>query len=203
MELALGTVTVIALVMTVAMGVVTWRLVHEERRRSAARLAALETELRKRRVAGVPTPALPTQTAAAPAQPTVLRTDRLSPPHRTTAAAGELFATTTRESGGWSRRAAGIGMAAVLVAAVISVAVVASLDGPAEPAPAAPVPATVELLALEHAHQGAFLAITGAVRLAADAMPPSPLAVRAMIYDEAGQLVASARVPSSDQFPVR
>ena len=47
MEFALASVTIVALLMTLMMGVVTWRLVREERRRSAARLAALAAEIRR------------------------------------------------------------------------------------------------------------------------------------------------------------
>jgi hypothetical protein len=47
MEFTLGAVTFLSLLIAVAMGVVTWRLVREERRRSAARLAALAEELRQ------------------------------------------------------------------------------------------------------------------------------------------------------------
>ena len=63
MQFALGFVTVLALLMTIAMGVVTSRLVKGERRRSAARLAALATEL-KRQSSDDPPAADPGYTAA-------------------------------------------------------------------------------------------------------------------------------------------
>lgn len=44
-EMALTAVTLLSLFLALAMGVVAWRLVQEERRRSAARLAALAAEL--------------------------------------------------------------------------------------------------------------------------------------------------------------
>ena len=47
MDVALATVTVISLTMALAMGVVTWRLVREERRRSDARVATLMAELER------------------------------------------------------------------------------------------------------------------------------------------------------------
>ena len=207
MELALGTVTLLALVMTVAMGVVTWRLVHEERRRSAARLAALEAELRRR---GVPP-------AAAPVPHTPRPSGATSTPDRVQAAslpvdveippaapadpmtAPDLFSGTATGSGGWSRRFAAIAAAALVIVTVITLAVVVSVDRSspdgAEAQAGVSASAPVELTALDYERQGSFLAISGSIRASSAPNAASPLAVLAMVYDEDGVLVASGRVP--------
>ena len=186
MDFALGTVTLLALVMTVAMGVVTWRLVREERRRSAARLAALEAELRRR---GDGTSVLPPEPPIDVPIPSEASDTDLD------TTAGDLFGGTASPSTGWSRRFAAIGAAAVVIIAIIGLAVVVSIDTqPEDDTDQAAVP--VELLALEHERQGSFLAISGSVRIPAEPNnPPSPLSVSAMVYDEAGVMVASGRVP--------
>ena len=186
MDFALGTVTLLALVMTVAMGVVTWRLVREERRRSAARLAALEAELRR---LGDGTSVLP------PAPPIDVPIPGEASDADLDITARDLFGGTANASAGWSRRFAAIGAAAAVIAAIIGLAVVASIDThPEDETDQAAVP--VELLALEHERQGSFLAISGSVRIPAEPNnPPSPLSVLARVYDEAGVMVASGRVP--------
>ena len=45
MDIALATVTVISLTMAFAMGIVTWRLIGEERRRADARVPMLMADL--------------------------------------------------------------------------------------------------------------------------------------------------------------
>ncbi len=47
MDIALFAVTVISLTMAFAMGIVTWRLLREERRRADARIASLMSELER------------------------------------------------------------------------------------------------------------------------------------------------------------
>lgn len=177
MDLALGTVTVVALVMTVAMAVVTWRLVHEERRRAATRLAALEAELERR---GVARPQAELQ---------------IPRPEPTSAPAGTaLFGAALAPADGWSRRLAGIGIAAVLLAGAVGLAIVVTLEGPSAPDAAPGIAPHVELVALDHERQGSFLAISGSVRLPSGE-PPAPLAVMAMLFDREGNMVASGRVP--------
>ena len=137
MGFALGTATVLALTMTVAMGVITWRLVREERRRSAARLAALAAELRRRQAAPAgPLPAdrLPeVETAAASLvdvtipgpEPTPARTSRSD-------LVAHLFDTPDQDADGWSRRLAGLGAAAFVLVVAISAALLGTSAGSRE-----------------------------------------------------------------------
>ena len=187
MELALAVLAVVSLLTALGMGAVTWRLLAAERRRSAARIAALvaalgddEDDDGDRDRAAQPSPASSSPAAAAPA------------PDWPPRIAGPAAAAGVRAPG-WPPRVAGLAAAAGLLLAVVLVAAIglreAGRDGP----DAAAAPAPVELLALEHEAVGAVLAIRGSVR-AADASATSPLAVLATAFDDGGAAVARGRV---------
>ena len=176
MQFALGTVTLLALLMTIAMGVVTWRLVREERRRSAARLAALAAELKARGIE--PRPADPHDT-----EPT--------PP------AG-LFEHPLDSTRGWMRRLTGVGVAGALLAVLVSVAVLAVSGGGAgrdagDDGPRENERVPVELLTLAHERQDGMLAIWGTVRNPEEGLDEPQLSVLAMAFDDDGAMVASGR----------
>ena len=175
MQFALGVVTLIALLMTITMGVVTWRLVREERRRSAARLSALAAELKARGI--TPRPGDPPETEPAPP--------------------ADLFEPPLDSTGGWKRRLTGVGVAGALLAVLVSVALIAVTGGESgrddgtngtqenERAP-------VELLTLAHERHDGMLSISGTVRNLENG-PDEQLSVLAMAFDDDGTMVASGR----------
>ena len=179
MQFALGTVTLLALLMTVAMGIVAWRLVREERRRAAARLSALTAELKAQGT--TPSPIDPPET-----HPT--------PP-------ADLFDRPLDSSSGWQRRLAGVGVAGALLAVLVFVAVravspgdAASLDvGSKGPHEGERPP--VELLTLAHERRDGMLSISGTVRNFEEGMEgmDEPLSVLAVAFDDDGTMVASGR----------
>ena len=198
MEFTLGTVTLIALTMTVAMGVVTWRLVREERRRSAARLMALTAELQRQQPT-VPdslsaTPAVAPQAASA-IDVTIQRSDEGPSAGEDVWSGGDLFAAPAEETGGWSRRLAALAGAGAVLMVLISAAVLLSLDGDREQVTTPAGHAPVELLALQYQRQDGFLAISGLVRNPEGGTVTSQLSVLAMAFDQAGVMVASGRAP--------
>ena len=211
MDFALGMVTIVALVMTVAMGVVTWRLVHEERQRSAARLAALTTELQRLRTTdpmpathAAQAPSTPSVAARVPkTAPTTMATTLIDVPIRdeeepgtgVVTTAGDLFGSAIESSSGWPHRLAALGLAGAVLVAVLAIAIMVSArqDSPDVETATARVP--VELLALDHERHGAFLTISGSVRNPADSAAASPLTVLAMVFDDDGVMVASGRAP--------
>ena len=166
MELTLAAVTIVSLLMALGMGIVTWRLLGEERRRSAARVAALLAELGE---------------------------DAAGPPRASRADSDSAGEDAGRR--GWQAQAAGLAAASGLVLAVALVAVIgfggAGGDSPGSPAGAASAApaAQIELLALEHEPAGAVLAITGSIRATA-AAAAEPLAVLATALDAGGTPVA-------------
>ena len=211
MDFALGMVTILALVMTVAMGVVTWRLVREERLRSAARLAALTAELQRERTAepepaphAARTPSTPSLAAhVRRAEPTSMAAASIDIPsrHEEEPGAGEttmprdLFGSPIESSSGWPHRLAALGLAGAVLVAVLSIAIMVSANRDPQDAEVDTAPVPVELLALEHERQGAFLTISGSVRNPADSPAASPLSVLAMVFDDDGVMVASGRAP--------
>ena len=207
MPFALGIVTVLALIMTIGMGVVTWRLVRGERRRSAARLSALADELRRRdqdrrRSSPIePTPEVPIVPADKP-----LHT---APPHMDTepAPAGSvtetgLFQTRTEETGSWVRRLAGFGVAAAVLVTLVSATILTFPGSRHNEAAVDEHQVPIELLALTHEHQDGMLAITGMVRNPGNRQAEQHLIVMALALDDNGTVVATGRASlASDSLP--
>ena len=222
MEFALAIVTVLSLVMTLTMGVVTWRLVHEERRRSAARLAALAAEVQRGTPAATARPpATPRPPAAAAVPPSTTSrvthrpapdpvasmpmtplvpptdTDTVREPARDTAVAvGDLFVAPAPSTSTPGTRLVALGAAAAVVVGFIATMFLVFSDGGDHAATTTAEPRPpVELLALDHATEDRVLAIRGSVRNPNGAVTADQLAVVAMAFDEAGALVASERSP--------
>lgn len=208
MDVALFTVTVISLVMAFAMGIVTWRLLREERRRSDARVASLMAELEQSR-AGRPASASPTRRAAAPSAtarapvasrhttpPPRARVDRdtLAVPATRTAIGGGstgLFARATDAAPAAHRWLVATGaVALVLAAGVVGALWPSSVPG-ADTGTAVPV----ELLSLVHSRDGDYLAITGSVRNPSDGIERAQMSVAATVFDGAGEVVGAGQTP--------
>ena len=165
MPFALGIVTVIALLMTIGMGIVTWRLVREERRRSVARLAALASELGEQ-------PSTPVEPSTAPT---------------------DLFQPRSEDTGGRTRRLTGFGIAGAVVVTIVSV-VLMFPTGRQETTPGeAHLP--IELLALTHERQDGMLSISGTVRNPRNGAAERHLMVMALALDDDGAVVATGRAP--------
>lgn len=184
-ETTLITVTLLSLFLAIAMGVVTWRLVLEERRRSAARLAALAAELKGGNwSANAPDP-LELESA--------VEGGGAKDPETETHG---LFASSSLPpTAGWGRFAASAGAAGVVLAVVATVFLLsesgagdaAESHGDARP--------PLDLIALRHAADGPFLDISGSVRNPAAAADAGRLSVVALAFDAAGTLVATRRTP--------
>ena len=184
MEFTLIAVTMLSLFLAISMGVVAWRLVQEERRRSEARLAALAAELRRdeRPSANGDPDLLAPETPPDPA------------PMDGPAALGGLFSPPVASaSSGWTGVAALGGAAAVVLVVATVFLLSASDDGDARMTEDIRPP--LDLIALQHAEEGPFLDISGSVRNPADAVAVDRLSVVAMAFDEAGTLIATRRTP--------
>ena len=184
MQFTLGFVTVLALLMTIAMGVVTSRLVRGERRRSAARLAALAAELKQQSSDEPPLPTPATQPSELAADPVI--------GHR-----AELFGAPVELADGGRSRVARIAAAGLIMAVTVSIVattlVMRPHDGGADDA--AEAGALVELTALTHRQQGGSLAISGTVRNPLGGSDQERLSVLATAFDDKGFVVASGRAP--------
>lgn len=187
MEIVLIAVTMLSLFLAISMGVVAWRLVQEERRRSDARLAALAAELRREEGPSASeetdklVPELPVDSGATDGP---------------TAGIGGLFSTPVEStSTGWGRLAA-IGGAAAVVLTVVATAFLVSGSGDGDAAATAEgIRPPLDLIALRHMEEGPFLDISGSVRNPAEASGVELLSVVAMAFDGAGTLIATRRTP--------
>ena len=187
MEITLIAVTMLSLFLAISMGVVAWRLVQEERRRSDARLAALAAELQRddgpsaRRGPDPFVPALPADSGDAgdPAS-----------------AGGGLFSPPVESASiGWTRLAAIGGTAAVAITVAAALFLLSgSGDGDAA-ATAESVRPPLDLIALRHVEEGPFLDISGSVRNPAAGAAVERLSVVAIAFDSSGTLVATRRIP--------
>ena len=205
MEHALGIVAVFALLTTLAMGVVTWRIVREERRRSAARLAALTAEVALRDPAPGPIALTPDPLAAfeseAPQSPEAEDVSERPPDaaaHRPPASGdhevarqADLFTRSFHTADGWPKRLAAIGVAGAFLAVLVSLVVILSSSRTDAEVPAPDPP--IELLTLAHARKEGMIAISGTVRRQTDGVDREDLDVLAMAFDDAGTMVASGR----------
>ncbi|MCH7746549.1 MAG: hypothetical protein IH939_00490 [Acidobacteria bacterium] len=215
MDLALATVTVISLTMAFAMGVVTWRLMREERRRSDAHVATLLAELERpreptlgavERVAlDAPRVAAPVRTAesapprrqATPATPAVgpaRSAGTVTPPVPVAQSPTGLFATMTGSPVSLRPFLATLA-AAVAVVAAVSVTMLSGLSGGPLADPGSGTPGPVELLSLTHAREGEYLAITGSIRNPSDGIERGQLSVTATVFDRDGTVVGTAQTP--------
>lgn len=184
-ETTLITVTLLSLFLAIAMGVVTWRLVQEERQRSAARLAALAADLK----GGEWSAHAPDRFALESA------VEGGGPKDPETGTSGLFASSTLSTTAGWGRLAAIAGAAGVVLAGVATVFLLSeagagdaagSLDDARPP---------LDLIALRHAAEGPFLDISGSVRNPAAAADAERLSVVALAFDAAGTLVATRRTP--------
>ena len=186
MEITLIAVTLLSLFLAIAMGVVAWRLVQEERRRSDARLAALAAELGNGE--GSSADRAPDRFVPEPGMDPAA--------HDPATAAGDLFSLPAESaSTGRGRLAAIGGAAAVALAVPAAVLLLSGPRGTDVPEPPDGSRPPLDLIALGHAADGPFLDISGSVRNPAEAPGVERLSVVALAFDEAGTLVATRRTP--------
>ena len=191
-------VTLLSLFLAIAMGVVTWRLVQEERRRSAARLAALAAELRSGEgwsASDVPGPFEPRSASDVPGpfEPEPAADDGAA--SEPGAEIGGLFSSPVPSTpAGWGRFAALAGAAGVVLAVVATVFLLSEPGAGDANEPLDDARPPLDLIALRHAAEGPFLDISGSVRNPA-AVDAERLSVVAMAFDAAGTLVATRRTP--------
>jgi len=192
MDIALVSVAAISLMMAFAMGIVAWRVIREERRRSDARVASLLTQLGRPPDASSDMSSGPHTHGWVPPPPLeTVAPDPLSEPR-----SRRLFAAVTGPSVSlrpFLATLAGVGV-------VLALGTVAMLSGRDTPPPGLSERATpVELLSLAHAKQGEYLAITGAVRNPTDGVDRGRLSVMASVFDRDGTLIGTGQTP----LPVR
>jgi hypothetical protein len=205
MESVMLVVTLAALGLCGAMAALTARLLRDERRRSAARVAMLEAAAAAPggpMSAGLTPRAAPVQIREAPADAarahaTAARLDR--PPSETSMTSADLFGTTAAAPGGGLRFAgvAAIGMTIVALAiGALSWSGGSSPDDAAAVAvDAGPSTAPLELVALSHARTGDGLTVSGMVRNPDGGIARAHLTAVVFAFDRQGAFLTSTRSP--------
>ena len=205
MESALVVLVLLSLIIALAMTLVTWRMVREERRRSAARVAALVAE-RSRGVTADEIPlasdwrrqsamdhdaVVPGPSAAPPVRPA----EPVGPVSRGVEVSPDLFA-------GARSRSEGLGpVVAVVVAALLVVAVGVVLftpdrsDRPSRPLIDRAAVGPLELMSLSHSRSGDTMAISGSVRNPEGGRALRRLSVVVVLFDRDGALLNRGAAP--------
>lgn len=176
MDFVLVSITALSLILALAMGVVLFTVLREDRQRSEARVAALAAASAK---FDLP---LATRDAELPREP-----DQSVP------APNDLFAVSAEPSP-WRRR---LGVAAALAVVFGAVGYVLLPARTAAPSAAAAASQAVplELLTLSHTQQPAGLTISGTVYNPRGATPVSQVFAAAVLFGPDGNFLTSARAP--------
>lgn len=218
MDTLLLVVTGISVVVAIAASVIAWRVTGVERRRSAARIAALAAAaevpaLRQQMAQTAPWPhaALEDAGGLEDFRPTPVASDDPGQAQRPLAAgpatvpAGGMFAAPVPDSGSGGRQFGLLAAAAAVAVLVGGGSLVMLVSGRAPIAARTEVRVPLELVALSHARTDGQLAITGLVRNPATGAGVADLEAQVRIFDAAGIMIAtrSATVPMASLEPGR
>jgi hypothetical protein len=203
-ELGLIVTTAVSAVLAVGMGIFAWRLAREERRRSAARVAALASELRDaaghrdRTVVGIraePARIRPVASRTFDVDSLELGKGRGATPD------AELFRTGPA-NGSRSTLAMVVGVGGIAVATALALVIATGRGGGAAAEPTASPSlrsgkvadtAPLELIALSHSREGERLTVRGVVRNPSSAVAVDQLAAVVLVFDRDGGFLASER----------
>jgi len=219
MDTLLLGITVVSLIAALVMSVTTWRLMRDEKRRSAARIAALSVASFESIESAEPADSISLRTAARGAvaadqfaelpiaEPKVEQRVARAPwkpaapiaplaadetPDLTAARTGFLGSTAIeRDNGGRQRFLA---IAAFVLFAMLSGGLVWMMSGPEGTSAVAVGPnSPLELVSLSHARQNQKLAVSGLVRNPVSGKPVERLSAVVFLFDRAGTFVTSSR----------
>jgi len=219
MDTLLLGITVVSLIAALVMSVTAWRLMRDEKRRSAARIAALSVASFESIESAEPADSISLRTAARGAvaadqfaelpiaEPKVEQRVARAPwkpaapiaplaadetPDLTAARTGFLGSTAIeRDNGGRQRFLA---IAAFVLFAMLSGGLVWMMSGPEGTSAVAVGPnSPLELVSLSHARQNQKLAVSGLVRNPVSGKPVERLSAVVFLFDRAGTFVTSSR----------
>jgi hypothetical protein len=211
MDTLLLGITVVSLIVALVMSVTAWRLMRDDKQRSAARIAALsaaasddviEEPFPEIPIAPVRTKA-PWAPAAVPPFDSIRHADtadsislrmKHEEPDTTVVShpPGFLGAVTEERTSGSGQRS--LAMAAVVLFVVLSGGLVWMMSGPEGTTPVAVGPnSPLELVSLSHARQNDKLAVSGLVRNPASGKPVEKLSAVVFLFDRVGTFVTSSR----------
>ena len=210
MDILLLGITIVSLVVAFVMSVAAWRLMRDDKKRAAARVAALSVAAssepaldRPKEITVQETPIVKApwgrasfdSAAVAYATPAPLRTPApIIPPAEPTVshASGFLGAEDIQRDGGGRQKS--LAFAAVFLFVVLSGGLVWMMSGPRGTSPVAVGPnSPLELVSLTHARQNQKLAVSGLVRNPASGKPIEHLSAVVFLFDRMGTFITSSR----------
>lgn len=206
MDMLLLGITVVSLTVALVMSVSAWRVTREERRRAAARVAALAAAagIEPAKAPWAPSPVrtaalVDTRAPAFGATATVVAPERPTfapePTRHPEPATSSLFAHQTPTSGSGGRQHV-LATAAVVLFVALSAGLGWEMLGPRGTSPRAMGPNhPLELVSLRHDRQSSKLAISGLVRNPASGEPVDHLSAVVFLFDQAGAFLSSGRAP--------
>jgi flagellar basal body-associated protein FliL len=194
MESALIAITIVALIFAVAMAALAWRVAREERRRGAARVAALANAASADD--GTDRASAFTESATAPMiarfenEGASLRSDATMP-----LSTGFLGAERPEPAGHGHQRT--LAIAAVAVLLLIAAGLLMRMGGAqaTRTQTLAAQTAPLELVSLNHQREGARLSVSGLVRNPPSGAGVERLSAVVFLFDQQGTFVTSARAP--------
>jgi hypothetical protein len=206
MDTLLLGITVVSLVVALIMSVAAWRLVRDEKRRSAARIAALSVAASDATAADdfpelpIAPPARERAAVRQPWKPAPFDAVHSSAPAgaapatiEPTHATGFLGAAPIERSSGNRQR--GLAIATVVFFIAVTGGFLWTMNGSGSSSTAAAVSADapLELVSLSHSRQNNKLAVSGLVRNPVSGQPVEKLSAVVFLFDAAGTFVTSSR----------
>src|SRR5688500_2635847 len=198
MDTLLLGITVVSLIVALVMSVTAFRLMRDEKRRSAARIAALSVasfdsadqfpEL------PIAEPKVEQRVARAPWKPAAPIAPLVADdtPDLTVTHTGFLGSTAIERDNGGRQRS--LAVAAFVLFAMMSGGLVWMMSGPEGTSAVAVGPnSPLELVSLSHARQNEKLAVSGLVRNPVSGKPVERLSAVVFLFDRAGTFVTSSR----------
>jgi hypothetical protein len=185
MDTLLLGITIVSLVVALVMSVTAWRLMRDEKARSAARIAALSDAASEDTPARAPWKPAPFEPAER--DEPVIRHEPVI-----THASGFLGAAPVARDGGTGQRT--LAVAAVGLFVLLSGGLVSMMSGPEGSSAVAVGPnSPLELVSLSHARQKEKLSVSGLVRNPVNGTPVERLTAVVFLFDAAGTFVTSSR----------
>lgn len=181
MDVILVIIAGLSLLLTVAMGLVLFKLLGEERQRSDARVALLTAA------------AAPPESMRFVATSYEIGADADTRTDEAEGASHDLFAAAPAASP-WGRRMA-VATALAALTGLLAYAVVAGTRSTPQAAVAAAAAAPLELLTLQHSQTASALVISGIVLNPRSGMERTAISATALLFGAAGEQTASGRAP--------
>ena len=196
MDTLLLGITVVSLVVAFVMSVTTWRLMREEKQRSAARIAALSAAATDRPVAPIDLPivekTVEPEVVRMPWRPAAVTVEETPAPVQFSHASGFLgVAPPERDNGDRQKTLA---VAAVVFFVCLAGGTAWVMSAPEGTSAVAVGPnSPLELVSLSHSRQNEKLSVSGLVRNPAAGKPVERLSAVVFLFDRAGTFVTSSK----------